>query len=240
MPSIRSGRWFLAVCLALATAPAAQASFHLMQVEQLIGGICGDVRAQAIQLRMRSAGQELVAGKKLFVRDAAGNNPILLITIPTDVPNDAVGARILFASAAAAALLPNADFTLTATIPASYLAAGRLTWEDATGTVYWSLAWGGAGYTGSNAGSTLNDADGNYGPPFANRLPSSTSQSILFSGAAAALSTSNAADYALTPSFATFTNNAATAAALPDCIFGDGFESGGTGLWSVVVPITEP
>jgi hypothetical protein len=41
--------------LALAAAPA-HATFHLMQVEQVIGGVGGYTSAQAIQLRMRLRG----------------------------------------------------------------------------------------------------------------------------------------------------------------------------------------
>ncbi len=52
---------FLLVVLTL----PAQASFHLMQIEQVIGGVNGDTNAQAIQLRMRFAGQNLVGGDDL-------------------------------------------------------------------------------------------------------------------------------------------------------------------------------
>jgi hypothetical protein len=48
-----------ALALLLAAAPAG-ASFHLMQIEQVAGGFCGDRTAQAVQLRMRAAGQNLV------------------------------------------------------------------------------------------------------------------------------------------------------------------------------------
>jgi hypothetical protein len=37
-------------------------SFHLMQIEQVIGGVNGDTSAQAIQLRMRAAGENFVSG----------------------------------------------------------------------------------------------------------------------------------------------------------------------------------
>ena len=39
---------------------AALASFHVMKVEQVIGGVGGDTSQQAIQLRMRAVGQNLV------------------------------------------------------------------------------------------------------------------------------------------------------------------------------------
>ncbi|MGZ4986195.1 MAG: hypothetical protein ACXV8A_08905, partial [Chthoniobacterales bacterium] len=62
-----------------------QASFHLMQIEQVIGGVNGDTSAQAIQLRMRFASENLISGAELIVVDSAGNNPVSLITFPSDV-----------------------------------------------------------------------------------------------------------------------------------------------------------
>ena len=46
----------LAALASLALALPVQASFHLMQIEQVIGGVNGDTTAQAVQLRMRSFG----------------------------------------------------------------------------------------------------------------------------------------------------------------------------------------
>ncbi len=219
------------------SAPA-DASFHFMQVEQIVGGICGDTKAQVVQLRMRAAGQNLVSGARLIATDATGSNPVTLLIFPASVASSTAGSRILIASPAAAAILTGEDFTMTATIPASYLAAGRLVFTDPPGTTtYWSVSWGGAAYTGSNAGSTDNDANGNFGPSFATRLRSTTSQGLLFQGAAAALSTNNAADYANTTDDATYVNNAGNALALStDCVFGDDFEVGNAGLWALVAP----
>ena len=45
-------------------------------------------------------------------------------------------------------------------IPATYLAAGSLTFEDDFGTILWRLSWGGPAYTGPNTGALTNDADG--------------------------------------------------------------------------------
>ncbi len=47
---------------AMALALPAQATFHFMQIEQVIGGVNGDTTAQAVQLRMRPAGQVEVGG----------------------------------------------------------------------------------------------------------------------------------------------------------------------------------
>jgi hypothetical protein len=199
----------------LLSASPALASFHLMKVEQAMGGVAGDPSQQAIQLRMRAPGQSLVGSAlaRLKAWDAAGLNPVTLIIFPSDVANAAQGDRILVVSPAFAAAQPAmvADFTMTSLIPASYLPAGRLTFEDSTGTVLWSLAWGGAAYTGSNLGSTFNDADGDFGPPFGSPFPSTTLQALLFSApdpTGSALSTNNAADYSITAGAAIFTNNA--------------------------------
>ncbi len=43
-----------------------------------------------------------------------------------------------------------------------------------------------------------NDADGNFGPPFAGALPSTSTSALRFNGAASAQSTNNAADYSVT------------------------------------------
>ena len=123
-------------------------------------------------------------------------------------------------------------------IPASYLPAGRLTFEDNGGTIYWSLSWGGAAYTGSTTGSPLNDADGTYGPSFPGPLPWTSNRALLFDGAAGDLSTNNAADYIVTVGAATFTNNAAGQGSVvpADCVFGDRFETVGTQGWSSTSP----
>jgi hypothetical protein len=98
-------------------------------------------------------------------------------------------------------------------IPATYLAAGRLRYEK-SGMVLWSVSWGGASYTGPNTGTMDNDADGNFAPPFAGALPSSSTSALLFSGDSTAMSTTNAADYSVTAGAATFTNNAGASTSL--------------------------
>ncbi len=195
----------------LALQPTAHATFHLMQIEQVIGSVNGDTTAQAIQLRMRAAGQNFVSGGKLVVYDAAGLNPITVLNIASNVANGAVGAHVLIASANFPShTMPVAvpDFTMANLIPASYFAAGSLTWESDAGTVFWRLSWGGAAYTGPNSGSIDNDADGNFGPPFGGPLPSSCTNALEFQGSATAQSTNNAADYLLIGSPIVFVNNA--------------------------------
>lgn len=199
------------VLAVFALASPAKATFHFMQIEQVIGGVNGDTTAQAIQLRMRSASQNLVSQARIRVFDAAGANPVLLIDIAANVPVGASGRRVLIASPnfvnyTSPGVVP--DFTMTNLIPASYLAAGSLTFESDGGIVYWRLSWGGASYTGSNAVNVANDADGNAGPPVAFALPSQTLQAVQFTGVASAASTSNSLQYAVTAGAAVWTNNA--------------------------------
>ncbi|MBY0113805.1 MAG: hypothetical protein K2Y21_13390 [Phycisphaerales bacterium] len=197
-------------CVLLAS--TAVASHHVMQIQQIIGGVGGDVTAQAIQLRQRFAGQNFVALSRLRVYDAAGQNPITLITFPANVSNGAAGATILIASPSfvgktTPAAVP--DFTMSAVIPASYLAAGKLAFEDGA-TIWWSVAWGGAAYTGSQVLNFTNDSDSNAGPAFPLALPSASTSALTYNGAASGASTTNAANYIVTSGAAVFKNNPGT------------------------------
>ena len=218
----------LLVNFCLAT-PAVEANFHFMQIEQIIGGVNGDTTAQAIQLRMRSAGQNVVSSAKVEVRDATGANPVVVENMTTNVANSQSGRRILLATSSFASYtdIPLvADFIMDP-IPASYLAAGQVRFMDNGSTIYWSLSWGGSSFTGSTtgvAGLAGNDSDGIFGPPVDMALPSSSLQALQFTGAANALSTNNLAQYALTAGAATFINNAGTSFTLvapPDPETGD-------------------
>ena len=197
-----------------ALATSAPAAFHVMQIEQVIGGINGDVTAQAIQLRLRSGGQTVVSNARLRAWDAAGANPVLLIDLTTNVTNGTTGDNILIASASFNTIMTTAfgagyvkDFTLTNLIPSSYLNGGKVTFEDDGGTIYWSVAFG--AYTGTNTGNSTNDSDGNFGSPTL-ALPTASRQGDRFTGAASALSTTNVADYALSADPASVRNNART------------------------------
>ncbi len=185
-------------------------AFHLMQIEQVIGGVNGDMTAQAIQLRMRSAGQNVMSLSRVRAWNSAGASPVLIIDMTTNVPNGASGARVLICSAGFSAYTTPAavcNFTMTSLIPSGYLAAGSLTFEDDGGTILWRLSWGGTGYTGTGAVDFTNDSDGNANPPFGSALPSSSLQALQFTGAATALSTNNLAQYAVTAGAAVFINN---------------------------------
>ncbi len=205
----------LAAALALGSVPApAHATFHLMQVEQVIAGVDGDDTVQAIQLRMRGASQQFVSASRLRVTDATGANPVLLSDITTDVANGGLGVRILLATASFSAhTSPPAvpDFVLDNAIPSSYLAAGCIQFENNTGAqMLWRLMWGGASYTGSTTGLTFNDADGNFGPAYSGLIPTGGTQALQFQGTAGAQSLNNDADYMVTAGSAVFVNNAGT------------------------------
>lgn len=191
-----------------------------MQIEEVIGGVNGNTAAQAIQLRMGPGGQNGVAASSLWAADATGLNRVLLLNIASNVGSGNTGDRVLLSTSAFNTLMTTGgnpsytpDFTLASAIPAGYLNAGKITFEDDAGNVatpgaiYWSLAWGGAGYTGTNTGIATNDADGDFGPAFGSALPTGSRTGVIFTGAAGALSTTNSADYALTANPATVTRN---------------------------------
>ena len=218
MKSMASVRLAAVGAAAFVTA-SATATFHFMQIEQVIGGVGGDTTAQAVQLRMRFNGQCFLDPARLIVHDATGSNPDMVFNFgpPCDpfptpcVTGCGAGDRVLVASDAFIdATNPSAspDFIMDNLIPATYLAAGSLTFEDTAGTVLWRLSWGGAAYTGPTTGSITNDLDGEFGPPWPDPLPSTGTQALLFQGTAGALSTNNADDYELTVGDAVFTNNA--------------------------------
>jgi len=211
----------------------AHATFHLMQIEQVIGGVNGDVNAQAIQLRMRANLENQVQQARIRAWDAAGLNPVLIVDMGSPVANATTGDRVLIATSTfqnylSPAVAPN--FIMTNPIPASYLAAGSLAFETDAGTIiYWRLSWGGAGYTGPGNMSTINDADGNANPPFGLALPSTSLQALDFPGAATALSLTNAGDYVVTSGASVWTNNARASGTLVN-VAGVGDPSGASGV----------
>lgn len=222
-----------AICLLAASLPA-HATYHLMQIEQFAVNVNGDPDAQAVQLRMRYAGQHLLAPARLVARDASGGNPIVLFDFTDAVPNDDAGSRILITTAAFAQHTNPpavADAIMTNAIPRSYFAAGTLTFEtDDASLVVWRLSWGGDSYTGSTSGSNDNDDDGNYGPPLATALPKGGVQALRFDGVASDLSIHNSDDYLMTDSAATWVNNAGDSFAAQACPSGFGGDSDGDGI----------
>jgi hypothetical protein len=207
-----AGMAFLALT---ATSPA---PFHLMQIEEVIAGVDGDPTAQAIELRLRSAGQTQVGGAELVAYDANGQNPVVLLNISASVMSGSAGANILLTSAAFNALMVgvagySSDFTLTNTIPTSYLRGGRVTFEQDSATpgqtanILWTVTFG--NYTGPTAKATTNSSGsvGNSPAVPTTGLPTSGKQGILYTGAASGTNSNNSTDYALTADPATVTNN---------------------------------
>jgi len=201
----------------------AVADFTLMQVESVIGGIDDDVAEQAIELRMRAAGQGQVQLARLSVVDANGANPVLVVDLTQAVANAAQGDRVLVATRRFAQQQNVApDVIATNAIPASYLAGAKLMYTDDAGAILWSVCWG--TYNGPTTGLTTNDADGVFGPCEPGALPSATLQALKFANNETAPSTNNAADYALTASTAIVHDNARNSAGLQAPLLSDGFE----------------
>ena len=225
--------------VAALAATRAEASFHVMQVEQILAGVDGSTSTQAIQLRMRTGFQSQVQNAQIFAWDANGANPVLLKAFLSAVSNSAAGAHMLVGTANLNAstnppLTP--DFVLDNPIPASYIAAGSLTFEDTFGTVYWRVSWGGASYLGPTGGSITNDADGLFGV-YPDPLPIGSAQALLFQFAASAPSTANQDDYAVTPAAAVFTKNSGTSASIVSLVGVPGGVREGIALGS---PIPNP
>ncbi len=208
-----------ALAAALLAGPA-RAAFHLIEIEQVIGGVAGDTTAQAVQLKMRGAGNNVLSGTvRLIVRDAAGGagactppNCVVLSTLGAginsgacDSPLPANGEILLATDAFVNLTTPAAvrDFAM-APIPASFLPGGSLTFENAAGTlIYWRVSWG--AYTGVGT-TTLDNGDGNVNPPEDGPLPSNGTQALRFPAGCPA-ATDNMGQYALTAGTAIFENN---------------------------------
>jgi len=113
----------LAVCL---FAPhAAEASFHLISISEVLSGFGADPSVQYVELRMDTVGQQFVSGTRLAVFDTTGVRTDLAIS----GSNVAVGAsqrKILYATSAFA--------TATGLTPDFTIAAGLVT---PTGMVCW-------------------------------------------------------------------------------------------------------
>ena len=107
-----------------APAERASASFHFMQIELAMGGVEGDTSQQAVQLRMRSSGQNQVQNAQLIVVDAAGANPVVLIDFASPVAN---ADPYSYAGALPIRVAPEASFELGLDLVAP-AAVGPLIW----------------------------------------------------------------------------------------------------------------
>src|SRR5438876_12090425 len=80
-------------------------TFHLMQIEQVIGGAGGNTNLQAIQLRMRAPGQQFVSQSRLRGWTSAGANPFIIVDMITGVGIGHSGSPVLIACPQVAATL---------------------------------------------------------------------------------------------------------------------------------------
>lgn len=198
----------LAVCC-FGVAPA-HAFFHLMQIEKIVGGVEGDVTAQAVQLRLRAALMGDVQNARLVAYDENGANPIIVCDMDAPVPNQQPNKRILICTPSFITKTnPNAvpDFAMTANIPASYLAAGSLAYESDSGFVQWRVCWGGKDYTGPFNMNRANAPDGSCAPAFPSGLPFETAQALCFPGLCTDPGTSSAEDYIISTEPAVMTDH---------------------------------
>lgn len=183
----------------LLPASSAFAAFHLIQIEEIIGGINGDTTEQAIQLRYQFGDQNAIANFRVRYWNSTGTVATTLFTFPSAIsstPSKPTGTNILLASTAFNSLMSSvpgysSDFTLTSTIPANILAGGKLTFETDTGSIIWSVAFG--AYTGTNTG-VYNDTD--FGGATV-AIPTDSMKGIHFTAAAGTASTTNAAQYSV-------------------------------------------
>jgi hypothetical protein len=130
------------------SASPAVAPFHLMEVQEVFAGTDSAAEADFVELEMLASGQNLVGGHVLRLYDASGTGADC--TIPADVPNDANGDRILFATAQfESGFGIDADFTMP---PLLHADGGAVCFEDID-----CVTWG------SFSGSTTSPA----GTPFA-------------------------------------------------------------------------
>ena len=184
----------------LAVTPA-YAQYAHVQIEMVIGSVDGDPSLQAVQLRIGEAGDNALAGMTVVASDATGANPVTICTIPSNVGNGALGARVLLCSNAMLGRLApfiTPDFLLSTPIPTSYLAAGSLTLDmpgDGMGPL-WRLSWGGASYSGSGAVELINDSDGECNPAYPNSIDGVVGRGVKFKFDPGTPSTTNANDYA--------------------------------------------
>jgi hypothetical protein len=199
----------------LLLAATAHASFHIMQIEQVIGGVGGDTNAQAIQLRMRSSFQNQMQLSRINVRDASGANPILVVDMTHPVANSNTGDRVLIASAGMAsdlALTP--DFVMTNLDTPELPRRGEPHLRGRRRHDLLARELGRCRLLGHGRGEHHQRRRRQRESGVRRGAPSSTSQALQFPGTSGAPSTNNAADYALTVGAATFTNNARQSATI--------------------------
>jgi hypothetical protein len=177
--------------------PPGVRTFHFMQIEQIIAGV--DDRPRPGDPAPHAHHQPEYSSRKgrLIAWDAAGLNPVILDTMKTNVtfgiPEPRAACDLLVRRepqpADHAGLHPRQPDP--GLLPAGGIdhVRGRLR-DDLLARLV-----GGASYTETRQARPRNDLDGNFGPAFADPLPSGSGQALRINKAANALSTNNAADY---------------------------------------------
>ena len=114
-------------------------SFHLVEINKLMVGYNGNMNIQAVELKMISAGQNLVSGTSITVYDSTGALKGTLGSFASNLPNGVAGDRILCATAGfrdAFGITP--DLLITAGI---FKVTGQVAFEK-VGCLINSLAYG--------------------------------------------------------------------------------------------------
>lgn len=127
--------------LTLLVAPAAQATFHLIQVREVYPGSALAPEAEYVELQMYAGGQNHVKGHKLRSYDASGA-VTGTSTFLADVPNGANQSTIVLATSAAASEFGFTPDTSLASPGAFSPAGGAVCWEELD-----CVSWG--GFSGS-------------------------------------------------------------------------------------------
>ncbi len=144
--------------LALVAPRDAHAALHLISITKVFPGAPQAPSAQWIELQMYAAGQTVVGGASVVVYNAA-NVELGRFTFAGNLPNGANQAKILIATAeAAAALGVTPNLTMTAVVPR---AGGKICFEAAGFGAIDCVAWG------NHPGSATGGGQANVGPPVA-------------------------------------------------------------------------
>jgi glucose/arabinose dehydrogenase len=146
-----SFRWLARAVLLLISSPVF-ASFHLMEVSEVMTGVNGDTSIQFIELRMQAPGQNFVDGLTIVARNADGSVANTVFTFPTGASTQLVNAvtdgRILIATpafAARAGILP--DFVFAGGL---FPVSGQVDYASGTATAAYG-SYTGPGIVGADA-----------------------------------------------------------------------------------------
>ena len=108
-------------------------TFHLAEIYKIMAGYNGNTAIQAVEIRMLSAGENLVNGASIVVYNADATTAVNLGTFAADVPNGVAGGRILCATTGFQTTFGiTADLTIS---PGILAMTGQVSYEKPTCTV---------------------------------------------------------------------------------------------------------